>query len=460
VVWARTSRPARLRVVAEPEGGGPAVSAWLDTQADSDGTGQTALEGLSPDTRYRLRLIGVDPPGVARFRSAPLPQAAAAWRLAFGGDLAGQNVCRDAARGVPVFEAIRGRAPQLFVGLGDMIYADGVCLPRGALGNRQVPGGQEPSRHLEDFLARWRYARDDEGLRALLAETAYLPVWDDHEVVNDFGPTRAGARGPDGAPGSLLPPARRAFLAWNPVGPADGPSRLVRRTRLGRHLELFVLDTRSHRDPNDAPDRAEAPKTLLGAAQRAWLLDALSRSDATWKLVVSSVPIAIPTGSPEEAGRDGWSDFGQETGFERELGAILEALRGAGVRGLVFLTTDVHFASVLRYRPFPDAPRFQLREVVTGPLQAGLAPASATRRLDPTFRPERLFLHAPPEGGTRVASFEDATEWFNFGLLDVDRAGRLRVRVVNARDRVVYDATWLPEQATDAGPGDPDASAE
>ncbi|MDX1649401.1 MAG: hypothetical protein R3263_06065, partial [Myxococcota bacterium] len=153
VVWARTSRPATLRVIATPEGGGPRVDAWLETRARDDHAGQVGLEGLAPDRVHRVRVLGADPPGEARFRSAPTPDADAGWRLAFGGDLAGQNVCRDAERGVPAFDAMRARDPDLFVGLGDMIYADSTCAPRGALGNRQVPGGFGPSRTLEDFFA-------------------------------------------------------------------------------------------------------------------------------------------------------------------------------------------------------------------------------------------------------------------------------------------------------------------
>jgi hypothetical protein len=93
-----------------------------------------------------------------------------------------------------------------------------------------------------------------------------------------------------------------------------------------------------------------------------------------------------------------------------------------------------------------------LHEIATGPLQAGLAPASAVARLDPTFGPERLFVHAPPGGGRSVTSFEGATAWFNFGLLDVDAQGRLRVRVVSARDETLYDATWEPGERAVPGP--------
>jgi alkaline phosphatase D len=43
---------------------------------------------------------------------------------------------------------------------------------------------------------------------------------------------------------------------------------------------------------------------MLGREQLAWLKSRLAASRATWKLIVSSVPMSIPTGFPP-AGRDG-----------------------------------------------------------------------------------------------------------------------------------------------------------
>jgi phosphodiesterase/alkaline phosphatase D-like protein len=45
---------------------------------------------------------------------------------------------------------------------------------------------------------------------------------------------------------------------------------------------------------------------MLGAAQRQGLLDAVPASTATWRVVVTSVPLGVPTGRAER--RDGWSN--------------------------------------------------------------------------------------------------------------------------------------------------------
>lgn len=434
-IWARGGGGS---MAVELEGGGRRLQGEVAAPPADDHTAALRFAGLEPSTEYRYRVRFPGPPAVARegrFRTAPAPDAAAPVRIAFGGDVAGQNVCRDRVRGIPILTAIRDTQPDLFLALGDMIYADDVCQAVGRYGNAQVPGDFPVSVRLEDFRAHWRYTRSDPGMAALLAGTASAAVWDDHEVRNDFGPEQHG---------ELLEPGRRAFLEYNPPPDPAAPERLYRRDRWGRHVELFVLDTRSHRRANAAADRAEgAPKSMLGADQEDWLRRALIASDATWKLVVTSVPLAIPTGSdPARNGRDGWAGFDTPTGFERSLLALLAALREAGVRNTLWLATDVHFASVQRFSPFPEHPDFRFLEVVTGPLQAGSFPK---RELDPTLRPERLFFHGP-EPGTEPKRFEDALRWFNFGTLEVDADGRLALAVRDVNGAALFERTLEPRR--------------
>jgi alkaline phosphatase D len=166
----------------------------------------------------------------------------------------------------------------------------------------------------------------------------------------------------------------------------------------------------------------------------------LAASDAVWKVVVSSVPMSIPTGFPPTNGRDGWANFDQQTGYEHELVDLLRFLEGQGVRNLVFLTTDVHFASGFRYTPFPESPAFVIHELVTGPMNAGIFP---NPNFDTTLRPERLFLYAPASADA-VTSWEEAKRWFNFGALAVARDGTLTARIVNTAGEAVATLSLTP----------------
>jgi alkaline phosphatase D len=437
VLWSRARASAIMHVrVRGPQG---PVRGRTRVRAEDDFAGQVELRGLTPaaEHRYEVWFTGPDQARSERgrvlrgaFRTAPKEASKRAVRLAWSGDLGGQNVCRHAEQGYPVFRAMRRADPDLFVGLGDMIYADLGCEGTGRYGNPQVPSGFGPALDVEGFWAHWRYNRVEPGLRALLAETPYYGVWDDHEVINDFGPDEdvhplAPAR-------HLMPLGRRAWFDYNPI-PAPEDRRMYRSVRWGKHLQLLVLDTRSYRDPSGRADTKDEPKTMLGADQKAWLEQQLRATDATWVVVVSSVPISIPTGAGGEDGRDGWASGQTRTGYERELESILRQMRRTGIENGIWITTDVHHATGIRYTPFAGDEKFTVHEFVAGPLNAGLGSA---KELDGTFHPERLFAHAPKIG---PKSWEQARRWFNFGLLTIDESGGARVSIRNANGQTVAE---------------------
>jgi alkaline phosphatase D len=196
-----------------------------------------------------------------------------------------------------------------------------------------------------------------------------------------------------------------------PVGP------LYRRLRWGAYLDLFILDLRSYRSPNTAADKDG--KSMLGAEQKAWLLRELPSSTARHKVIVSSVPIAVPTGD-QVRGIDSW------VGFETELAEVLSSLAAAGVRELTFLTTDVHFTAVHRFQPVEGAP-LVVHEIIVGPMSAGLYPVET---LDPTFAPKRLFFHGPDVPSDQLG-YDEALAYMTAGVLEVD-GDAIDARILNA----------------------------
>ena len=448
LLWARADRAATLNVVLS--GGQHGRTVPVAARAADDFTARVALEHLRSRTTYRYRAWfsvhgnGSSSGQVAEgtFRTAPSDHDAAPLRLAFGGDLNGQNVCRDTAEGMPIMETVRDRQPDLFVGLGDIIYADNACSAVGLYGNAQVPGTFGPAADVPTFWAHWRYTRADPGFQRLLAGTDYVGVWDDHEVVNDFGPLTDTRGVPPYTPGvHLMPFGLKAFLDYTPVAIAENtPSRLYRSFRWGKNLELFVLDNRQYRDPNFEQDTDAHPKTMLGREQVTWLKEKLAASDATWKVIVSSVPMSIPTGFPPTNGRDGWANFDQTTGYERELLDILRFMHEDGISNSVWITTDVHFAEAFRYVPFAGDPGFAVYELATGPMNAGIFP---TTDFDTTLNPERLAFFGPPSPGA-VTTWAEAKHWFNFGELDFARGGALTMRVVNTAGTTEFEQTLTP----------------
>lgn len=436
VVWARCENGDEVVLSLAP---GEHSELRTPVQTERDFTTRVELANLQPSTQYRYTLWcrggDVRTPGAGSFKTAPEPEARESVRLAWSGDVGGQNVCRDREHGYLPYRALRVSQPDFFIAMGDMIYADDACREVGRYGNAQVPGPATPAIDVEGFRAHWRYARADPHVQRLHAATSIYAIWDDHEIIDDARPEHDVAPGHRGV--HLIPPAREAFLDYHPFPSAGAEERrLFRSFRWGRHLEIFFLDTRSYRDSNRARDSNS--KSMLGPQQIAWLRDALMQSDATWKVVVSSVPLAIPTGAA--GARDGWASGGDKTGFATELSEILRTMQRLTRRQVLWITADVHFGSVIRYVPFPDDPDFVVHEIVTGPLNAGIFPK---RDLDRTLQPQRLHFHGP-DRAEDVGSYLEAARWFNFGTAHIDEAGVLKLGLVNAMGEPVYELELLP----------------
>jgi len=416
---------------------------------------------------------------IGGFSTAPDPYAAAPVRLIWGGGLAGQNVCRDAELGFEIFTAIGKAAPDLFVGAGDMIYADELCEAVGRYGNAQIPASFGKATDLQGFRAHWRYSRADLGLRRLLAETAYYALWDDHEVVRGLGPLHDTRDDPPYRAGEhLLPPGLKAMLEQNPIGENPlTPKRLYRSVRWGQHLELLLLDTRQYRDANSAPDSPERPKTLLGREQLTWLKERLATSDATWVVVVSGAPLSSANRLPSHGTREGWSDPDGRTDFGQELLAMLEHAALYGRDKLLFVSANANDAAAFRYTGFPDRPKFLVHELVSGPLSAGIGgsggvdphlgggvgaqsdadrddgPASAPR-YDPgrvgakaQMEIEQLFEQSPASRDA-VLNYADARGYFSFGEIAIDADGELTATLRDVDGEPLYVLRLAPASAT------------
>jgi alkaline phosphatase D len=411
VLWVRGPAGATLAVELVARGEEPRW-AGVTVAADRDHTGRVALAGLSAATRYTYRVQGERDAAVGEFVTAPGADQARPVTFLWSGDLGGGGFCRLVDGGYPIFRAMARRPADFFLFVGDTIYADRPCDGPGV-----VPGADFVATTLPQFHARYRYNLEDEALQTFLRGTSVYAIWDDHEVRNDF----AGSTHP------LMPVGRQAFLDyWPLLPPADDPTRLHRRIRWGRLLEIFILDTRQHRSPNT--ERDGPTKTMLGTAQRRWLVDGVTASTARWKVIVSSVSLSVPTGRPGR--RDSWTGAGlwglpepEGTGFATERDLVLRQLREAGVRNLVVVAADVHHAEIIRHAPWPD---FRFHELLAGPLSAT---HGVPRPLDQTLNPWTVWAR----GGVN-----------NFGEVTVER-DRLRVRIIGEDGTVLGTHDILAE---------------
>lgn len=159
----------------------------------SDNTIRLQVTGLQPYTKYAISVcfsenaMAMDCEDRAcfgTFYTAATSDQETDLKIIWGGDLAGQNVCRDINDGYKIFKMMANENPQLAVMSGDMIYADNLCERLGFYGNKQVVGHFNASNNLKDFRAHWAYNREDKYYRDFLSNTQVLVAWDDHEIVN------------------------------------------------------------------------------------------------------------------------------------------------------------------------------------------------------------------------------------------------------------------------------------
>lgn len=408
-IWLRTSGPAQVELEWTPEGQDKEQSRALvfSTSPDRDYAATVAVDNLQPATRYRYAVKArrtdqrssreiIEESGSGVFTTPRADDKSEPFTFLWSGDLGGQKRCRDEWVGYPIFYRMLQVKPVFTILLGDTIYGDDVCpSPPNA------PGSELAAATLDQFRAKHRYQRGSAALQRFLASVPVYAIWDDHDVRNNF----SGPHDP------LMPVGRQAFLEYWPVGtPPEEPARLHRKFRRGADAEFFILDTRQYRDKN--ADRDSPAKTMLGSAQREWLLEGLARSTATWKFIVTSVPLSNPKdGTAQVPGNDSWARAADGTGFQTELRTIVNAILKGRIRNVVWLAGDVHYTQVNAYDPNGDGtPDFH--EFIAGPLSAFLGKPIPP---DPAFKPTTL--HS--EGG-----------FYNFGLVTVNKS-ELRLEIVD-----------------------------
>ncbi|HMQ55917.1 MAG TPA: alkaline phosphatase D family protein [Anaerolineae bacterium] len=434
VLWARGSVTGTLTFeVAETEGFDPIVdTATVEIEAATDLTGQVQIEGLDPGGSYVYRVSleadGDNSEAVSgQFNLAPTADDPAPFEFVFGACLGGQGYCRNPETGWTIFETMLAEEPDFFLLLGDGVYVDSACPAPD-----NVAGAEGPFTDLAGFRTRYRYHLEDPSYAAFLAQTPVYVTWDDHEIVDNFGGPALQTLNP-----GLFADGLQAFFEYWPLTgtPAD-PNQIYRPISYGGHADFFILDTRSYRDPNvnwDPNPRTLAPKTMLGPDQFAWLQTALNESEATWKFIVTSVPLSYPTGfpQPEVDGRDGWANLTEKSGYETELMALLFYIEQAGLENVVFLTADTHWPFALSYDPDRDG-EANFHEFGSSPMSAITLPPA--ENLDPTFNPTVLYAEGEFQGTL-----------FNFGHIAIADDGDVTFRVVDWEGTERYTLT-LPAE--------------
>ena len=327
----------------------------LRLEAGNGHTARAFVNGLDPHEQYFYRFLTDDSSSpVGRFRTAPPLKSKEKVRIAF-------YSCQHYEAGF--FNAQRGIAREkdidLVVGLGDYIYeysdyADRPTDPRRDRSGRNNDGDVQ---FLDEYREKYELYKSDKNLKAMHAAHPFISVWDDHEVEDNHADGNPSSAQSDPNKTNLKDYPRRvsylerrangykAFFEHMPRGRFKGErNRIYEDYRIGSMVDLLLTDERQYRDQqpcNDAiltacPD-TDAPRTLLGEAQRNWLLRSLKGSPATWKVWGTQLMLMSLRLAPGVAAQvDAWD------GYAAERRAILDYIIDNNIQNVVAITGDIH----------------------------------------------------------------------------------------------------------------------
>jgi alkaline phosphatase/alkaline phosphatase D len=206
------------------------------------------------------------------------------------------------------------------------------------------------------------------------------------------------------------------FREQVPIVKNDSSENPTYRThRVGRDLQLWFVEGRDYRSPNQMPDGPE--KTIWGTEQKAWLQRTIKESDATYKILISATPMI----GPDDASKN---DNHANAGFHHEGAAFFDWLKENKIDPARFfiLCGDRHWKYLSRHP-------YGYQEFSCGALNrenARLGRAPGTRgSSDPRGLIHQAYTDATPSGGflhVRLIPGED--EQPHLEILHCDDAGK------------------------------------
>ena len=321
--------PGETRVRYRPVGDGDwSATEWATVRPEADFTRAFSLGGLQSGTRYQLQVESRTTAGAVGeileggFVTAPPADAAA--RVVFAVSTGQAFHDQDRDDGFQLYPTmLKSLKPDFFVHTGDIVYYDGMA------------------KSLELAWWHWQRTYSRPTNVAFHRQVGSYFIKDDHDTwFNDSWPGQTAKMGTftweDGV---------RVFTEQVPMS-----EKTYRTRRWGRDLQIWMVEGRDFRSPNNAPDGPD--KTIWGKEQFQWLRESMTASDATFRVLISPMPIVGPD-------RGSKNDNHSNAGFTHEGDRVRAFL--AGLNNTVVICGDRHW----QYHSVH--PELGLREYSCGP---------------------------------------------------------------------------------------------
>jgi alkaline phosphatase D len=276
---------------------------WLIATGSTDYIVRENFTQLSPNTTYDVILEGkksaLSKKQIARgsFTTAPVPDAKSSITFT-------ASSCQyfwdfdDPERGFKAYDAMLKLKPAFHCQTGDYVYYD-------------KPGPLaytvEQARHKWSAMNAWSSLVD------FYNQTPLYIQKDDHDVLKD-----------DASPystdyGKLS--FEDGINLWYEQAPISKESPF-RTFRWGKDLQLWFVEGREFRSDNTIADSKQ--KTIWGEAQKKWLVESMTKSDATFKLLISPTPVVGPDRAKGKNDNHSNAAFATEGNWLRDFLSSLE----------------------------------------------------------------------------------------------------------------------------------------
>lgn len=315
--WVRTADEVPVRVRVTPLGpeatGTRTVSA--NTEAEKDYTAVIEIDGLTANSPYEYEVSaeGESHNRRGRFRTFPTQGRPAEFTIGFGGG-AGYTPPHER-----MWDTIGSRNLTAFLFLGDNVYIDHPTRPA-----------------VQRYCYYRRQSRPE--YRRFVANTPIFAIWDDH----DFGDDDSWGGPKIDEPAWKIPVWRTFRNNW--ANPYYGGGRSQPGCWFDfsiADVDFFMLDSRYYRMKNQRHGVDVENPSMLGEAQKKWLLDKLRDAKGTFKVIASQVPWSFGA-KPGIGGMDTWE------GYKQEREDIFSFIEQHDIEGVLLISADRHRSDVWR----------------------------------------------------------------------------------------------------------------
>ncbi|MBD3354280.1 MAG: hypothetical protein GF364_22550 [Candidatus Lokiarchaeota archaeon] len=305
--WVRTAleTPVSIRIANNSDMVNAIVSDEYMTKSEQDYTTIITIGELNKSTEYFYEVI-VD--GVTAsldndpsFYTYPEVGDSGSFKVGFGGG-AGFTPEHEY-----MWNTILSHYPDAFLLLGDNVYID-------------TPETPETQR----YCYYRRQCRDE--YRNFSSSTPIYAIWDDHDFGDNDCTSSLSLDEPNWKL-DVLEIFKQNFVNPFYSNSTEHPGVWFNFT-IG-DVDFFMLDCRFYRQN---PKEFNTP-SMLGPYQKQWLLDSLNKSDASYKVIASSVPWAYNT---KPGSLDTWD------GFPKEREDLFSFIEDEEIEGVILLSADRH----------------------------------------------------------------------------------------------------------------------